>query len=405
MMSEEEVFRIPEDWRMPRFMKRQIEQSQSLTRLAVRMYRRGGAARSAWIYSYHVVKFCHWLKLPPDDAIKTKFDWAAMINEYIDYLRVTTNVSPAYANQALASLKKWLRINGIDVGWGGVEGSRGWQVERDRVPTKEDLRKILSVADLAIKVLAEVAISSGLRLGTILSLRLKDIKMEFETPAIIVKPELAKDRPRRGFITFLSPEAKSMVQAHLREREIRGEALTPESFLITAERPAGARITVEAADQNWRRLLKRVGMYTKGHRWGIYHPHTLRKYFSTWTKLSGVDSWVVEFFMGHRSGINQVYFMAGAEDLENPQLLERLMKEYRKALPALEIFNEAERVKELAETVEDQKRQFEEERRKFEEEKRNWERKFAELEAELDGLIALTKAHQGSKDAPKTMPN
>jgi integrase len=384
-----EEIEIPEEWRLGPSIRANVKHSQSLAKLIVRLYRRGSSVQSAETYAARVIRFCQWLKLHPDEALRSRLDWAGVVNEYLDYLRVSIGTSPSYANVTLAAIKKWLKVNNVDVEWNNIESVHGWQVERDRVPTKEDLRKILGVADLSTKVLAEVAISSGLRLSTIISLKLKDLRMEYDTPAIIVKPEIAKDRPRRGFVTFLSPEAKTMVQAYLKERERRGEKLSPESYLISAERPAGSKTSLISAEKRWLQALIRSGLQQKGRKWSIYHAHTLRKYFSTWTKLSGVDSWVVEFFMGHRSGINQVYFLAGAEDMENAQVLERLMNEYKKALPALEIFNEAEKVKELAQTIEQQKKQFEEERKKFEEEKKSWERRFAELEAELDSLIDI----------------
>ena len=53
-----------------------------------------------------------------------------------------------------------------------------------------------------------------------------------------------------------------------------------------------------------------------------------------WCGLSGIDSSLVEIWIGHRSSITQVYFVSEIEDLSNPKLLERFTKEYEKNLPS-----------------------------------------------------------------------
>ena len=77
-------------------------------------------------------------------------------------------------------------------------------------------------------------------------------------------------------------------------------------------------------------------MRSKRHR--ILHFHTLRKYFLTYCKLSGMNYWVAEALMGHRSGLQRIYFR-GVEGFGNQETIEFMKREYSKAIPALTVFS------------------------------------------------------------------
>ena len=134
-----------------------------------------------------------------------------------------------------------------------------------------------------------------------------------------------------GISAFCTSEALKFTLMYLKERMQKGEQLTDESHLIVNR--SCRRLDPHALRTMWRRMLRRVGKNMKHRKWHMCRFHVLRKYFSTWCKLSGVDPWVVEAWMGHKAGIHQVYFLAGIEDLEHPILIERLVEEYRKAAP------------------------------------------------------------------------
>ena len=127
----------------------------------------------------------------------------------------------------IASLKKWLKVNEVEVDWEKVEVPRVWLTQRQRIPTREELREIIGFGDLMDKAMFLTSVSSGLRLGTLTRLRVKDLRLEMDIPMTVLKPEMAKDRPSRGFVTFITPEAKANVEALLRKRESQGEKITP----------------------------------------------------------------------------------------------------------------------------------------------------------------------------------
>ena len=88
--------------------------------------------------------------------------------------------------------------------------------------------------------------------------------------------------------------------------------------------------------RQWRALLTRSNLKNKitGHTYTELHGHVLRKYFQTTCKLSNCRADFVDFWLGHHPTkqdqyLNDSYFRPS---------LEAHLEEYRKAVPALEVF-------------------------------------------------------------------
>jgi integrase len=349
------------------YLTQMMKRNASVRTLALRIYRKGKSLATVKTYLDNVDTFSDWMKATPDAVLQMKMDWPAIANEYLDHMSAR-GLSPNHMHAAIAALKKWFEVNGLDVDWRKVETPRIWLTQRQKIPTREELRQIIGFGDLTDKAMFLTSVSSGLRLATLTKLKVKDVRLEMDVPIIVLRPEMAKDRPSRGFVTFITPEAKAHVEALLRKRESQGEKITPESVIFSRDRPAGLSMTPHSVEHRWHRLLKRAAKMQKeeGMKWYPIRCHSLRKYFSTWARLSGVESTTVEMFMGHRSGIEQAYFVSGIEDMTNPQIVDRLKVEYLKGVPALTIFSDMQKMNELEHRLEEQQRQFESDRRSWE---------------------------------------
>jgi integrase len=391
------------------WIRRRIEGSQSIRRMASRILARGGSSWTVANYIRDVSAFCKWLQLTPDQAIASKFDFPALLNEYLDHIYTEKRLAPSAGSGTLVALKKWLAVNDVlamhDPAWEKVEVGRSDRVEVEELPNKETLRKILASGDLAEKTFALIAISSGLRIGSILRLRLKDIDLEREIPLVSPPPETTKNR--RRFHTFISPEAKETLLQYLKDRELRARKLRqgrnlppsveerlkvgPESFVIVAERPLGAPIRdIASGDRRWMNMVSRAGFNRKVRTRNTLHFHVLRKFFKTWATVSGVPSDLVEYFMGHRSGLTQTYFLPEGVERPPEDILKRLEEEYRKALPALTVMSDAEQVKRLEETIEKEREklqaELDKEREEFEAEKLSWASRIEALTQQVNTL-------------------
>ena len=210
--------------------------------------------------------------------------------------------------------------------------------EVDRAPSKEELKTLLRHASntrdrAAILVLS----SSGLRIGTLLSLVVGDVDLTSYPDVARIKVERKRGRKfvgkRRGgqgrvYFTFCTPEAKKALTEYFEARKRAGENLSAESPLIGDSYYRGNKVSVESYEKVWHRLLKRSGLAEKSNKWYKLHLHTLRKYFRS--NAVGVDSSYRESWMGHKSGyLDESYFRA-----EEQQHL----AEYRKVIAHLSIY-------------------------------------------------------------------
>ncbi len=355
-------------------LKTLIDTDPAIKRFALRVYRKSESERTVKIYVQQVILFTRWLGKAPADALMSKLDWEAILNDYIDYLNIERRMASGSIFLAIAAVKKWLEVNGAAEkdGLKGVEMPRVYRTERDRLPTKEELRHILNGANLTDRSMALILVSSGIRIGALLELKFKHVKMDLDCPMITVGAEFSKNR--QGYITFMSPEAKATLQQYVKERELNGEKVTDESYVVAKGRPAGGKMRPGGAAHRWAVLLKKADRAAKtgvsertrkGGKWYQIHIHTMRKYFKSWASLSGVPSDLVEAFMGHRAGIEQAYFLPDLESANNPEVIKKALEEYRKALPALTIFSDEEKIKQLEARLDEQSQTIEEQKREL----------------------------------------
>ena len=367
-----------------------IEANESVKRLFHSSLRRTGSVGTATVYAKGLMYFIEYLDYPSADQLLRdiyNIDLNLKIEDFINYLLYDKGTCRSTVNLYVAAIKKWLKVNRVGVKV-DVERPQVWTVERDRIPSKEELRTILRHASLEDRALILITLSSGLRRSTLAALKLKNIDLNNEIPVIKVTPEIAKERPDRGYITFITPEAKEALLAYLRERERMGEKLTPDSPVISG-RPLGVHLNPNSITTKWDRLLNlanlnmktekvrdRIGVEYGGKRYKIRF-HSLRKYFKTWMTLSGVPSEIVEFMMGHRAGINQVYLLTGIEDAFNPILIDKLREYYKRAIPNLTILDvSVEQLKKLEEELDKLRARYDEHSRLLE----RLAKKFRELE-------------------------
>lgn len=239
----------------------------------------------------------------------------------------------------LYGVKKWLEVNGVDVRWDRVEmPTTAVTVEKDRAPTIEEIIKLLNHAtQVKDRVAILVLSSSGLRIGTFLSLKWGDVDFEYPDVArITVKRAIGRKFSNRGarggesqlFVTWITPEAKETLLEYKRFRESQGEMITSESPLFDSDLKKGGHMTVSGFHHRWYRILKRAGLDMKSNKFHVLHVHTLRKFFRS--RCVGVDPSFREQWMGHKGGyLDESYFRAEEE---------RHLNEYRRVIPHLSVY-------------------------------------------------------------------
>jgi len=338
----------PMTYVMRKAVKEWIERYPSIARLnnAITGVRRMGSVGTVQNYVKGVQKFVAFLGLQDPETALSKFqsgviDAGLKVDEYIDYALNKKYAHRTVRNQ-LFGIKKWLSLNEVSVNWEKIEFPTSTEIrENDRAPTKEEMKLLLQhskrTRDRAVTL---ISASSGLRLGTLLSLTVGDVDLNYPDVArlrVYRKPGrkfTAKGGMSNGrfYCTFMTPEAKHVLLQYFKEREAAGEKLTEQSPLIGDAYNRGKFITVEDFERVWHRLLKRAGLADKSKKWYVLHFHTLRKFFRSHCYM--VNPSFREFWMGHKGGyLDESYFKA-EETIH--------LSEYRKAISHLTIYNPSE---------------------------------------------------------------
>lgn len=322
--------------------------------------RKLGSWGTVEIYVNGVKRFCKYMDCgDPETALemlRKEADVTKKVDGFIDWL--LERYSYKGSRSLTSGVKKWLKLNDIPVKWSKIEMPSSTEVQEvDRAPTREELQRLFNYGTLKDRVVISIAVSSGLRVGTLLSLTWGDVSFDYPDVARI-KVLRRKGRKlsasagaegRFFFITWITPEAKNLLLDYKRLREQRGEVITAESPLIEAQ---GHFMNVESYERRWGRLLHKAGLNQKSKKWFILHFHTLRKFFRTRCTDADVKMDYREHWMTHKGGyLDESYFRPFEEEH---------LKEYRKAILYLTIYP----VQEVTET-ERRKRQILSDAEKF----------------------------------------
>ena len=303
--------------------------------------RKKGSDATVELYAFGVRDYLGSLNLEsPDKAIQLmqqkKVDPTTTIDEWIDVL--LERVSSGTARKYIGGVKRWLQVNKIPVNWNDIEMPVYESEEEDRAPTTEDLHTILNyIYHLRDKAVVFCALSSGLRIGTLLTLTWGDCNFDFFDDVVVVVVKSAPGRKIRGkkaFITFFGPEAREALLAYKLDREKQGEQITAETYLFPATTNKTKPISVATFRVQWIRILERSGLAQKseGGKWHELHFHVLRKWFETKCKIAGVKASFYQHWMTHKGGkdpetyLDRSYFKP---------ILDEHVVEYRKAIPQL----------------------------------------------------------------------
>ena len=287
-------------------------------------------ARSQITSDTYLRNFGLWLEyldLDPEAVISLARDnfeeFKGSVSDQIRKLE-SKGVMGASISTSIKALISYLKFYNVVVRLGiNIKNeNRNLNAENERIPTKEELSKILRIATLRERVsislmafsgfrpevLGNIDGTEGLTIGDILDLKIEHGKVEFKTvPAqISIKPELSKIRTR--YSSFLGPEGIEYLKEYLETRIANGERITKDSPVIlpiekqSTEKKNKFLMTVL--------LLRRVkATITKaGFDW---RPYIFRVYFGTNLDTAESKGMIThpwrQFIMGHKGDIEETY--------------------------------------------------------------------------------------------------
>lgn len=210
------------------------------------------------------------------------------------------------------------------------------------IPTQDELKGVLAVADARARaavglmafsgvrpqVLGGYEGDDGLRFEDLVEARTEDGELVFDqVPTRVVIPGRL-NKTGHTYFTFLGPEGCEYLAAYVRERAVAGEAVTAESPVLTPKKVDKPFMRSLNVSNVIRKPMRAAGLEEPPYMW--------RSYFASRTMLAEADGLsrdYRQFFMGHRGDIEHVYAL---HKQLPPDTVEAMRRGYQAALEYLE---------------------------------------------------------------------
>ncbi len=317
-----------------------------------------------YAYSIHLSLFCKFHNVDPDQLLQLNNSLAqlkTMILNYIIRLKKLAKQSAGKPRKGeisvnsiklyLNGVKSFLEFNEIALPWKKISRFFPDDVTNSyRSYTKEEITKLLSVADPRDRCIILLMASSGIRAGAVQSLKVKSIrKLDNGIGVVTVYPE------SKGsvYVALVTPEFLASLDHYLKYRKSQGEKVTDESWLIRDKFALFSKKTnkprpssFQSINKQMRFLITKAGLPFEE----LQPDHSLRKFFNTALKNSDVAFTFKELLMGHSVKLDNVYY-----DKDNEKSQQKILLEYMKAIDALTINDEYRLRKQIVEYEEKMK--------------------------------------------------
>lgn len=134
----------------------------------------------------------------------------------------------------MKAIKLFFSMNDIIVNWDKLsKGIPQVYCKQDRIPTMEEIKKLLEHPDRRIKPIVLTMISAGIRVGLWDYLKWKHVIPIFRNDILVAAKVTLKDtKLNREYFSFISPEAYHSLKDWMDFRKLHGENVTGESWLI-----------------------------------------------------------------------------------------------------------------------------------------------------------------------------
>ena len=194
------------------------------------------------------------------------------------------------------------------------------------IPTKEDLREALRVADPLAKAVLLTGASGGLGAEEIKNLKMSDYKKGFDPITEICTLVLRREKTGVDFVTFLSAECTRAINDYLvhrgrvlkvhdsrREPQLEKQRVTTDDGYLFILHNISDKY-LETRDEELRRLTKnsftkiytdlsmKIGKNAQCGDRNLLRSHNVRRWFNSTLINAGCDSQAVETWMGHSLG-------------------------------------------------------------------------------------------------------
>lgn len=204
------------------------------------------------------------------------------------------------------------------------------RARKDRAYTHEEIHKILEIADERMQSVILLLASTGMRIGAIPSLKLRNLEKINDIYKITVYENF-----RQEYVTFCSPECAKSLNQYLQTRSRYGEKISQDSFLIREQYDSRNQFSVRKSQRqvrsrtlSWKlvNLAERCGIRQKERtieggpiaasiRKEVSIAHGFRKFWTTQAVNHKMNPEIREMLLGHKIGLASAYYKPSSDDL------------------------------------------------------------------------------------------
>jgi integrase len=243
------------------------------------------------------------------------------------------------------SIKLFCEMADFTIAWKKITRGlpRAKSYSDDRIPTIEEIRRLLEYPDRRIKAIVYTMASSGIRLGAWDYLKWGHIRPMEKDGEIVAAKIIVYGDEEDEYYSFISKEAYQSLIDWMKYREFSGELIDENSWVMRDlwdTRVAQGRGLVTKPHKltsiGLKKLINRAiwaqGLRKKLENGKKRHPfqaiHSFRKWFKTRCEIAGMKPINIEKLLSHSIGISNSYYRP--TDTE-------LLEDYLKAVDSLTI--------------------------------------------------------------------
>lgn len=295
-------------------------------------------------YERKLVRFLEWAKLSCDGLVENakadpKFAESLVIRFIIEEKQrvAKKEITGGTMANTVNVVRLFLEMNDVTLNWRKIRRLMP-PVKRfadDRVPTRQELLRIIEAADIRGRALTLTFISAGIREGAIPLLKVGHLsQIERDGQVACGRLVIYAGEPEQ-YVAFISPEAYNAITAYLDYRKSRGENIEKSSPLFRDRFDVDAypyiRIKKPKADEPkplqehgirmyYNRLFHIIGLREGKKKRHPFSVHGFRKYYKTMAESAGMKPIEVETLLAHSTGISDSYYRPTETDLVNAYL-------------------------------------------------------------------------------------
>jgi integrase len=291
-----------------------------------------------------------------ETALKDQRKAEDLVLAYIGHLKARVEkgeLAPGSVRNRVKPVKLYCTMNRLKLDWEFISRTmpKGRRYADDRAPTREEIRRILNLCTLRIKIAVEFMASGGIRVGAWDYMSVRDVEPVMRGEALVAgRVTVYRGEPEQ-YVTFVTPEAYQLYSEYMDYRRVHGEEvaegapLIRDEFAVSRGRKGTAsvvrRFPSNFVERELCRVLAKSGLRgEKRRRYDFKAAHGFRKWFKTQAEQVMKPA-NVEVLMGHSIGISDSYYRPTEKEL---------LEDYLKAVPVLSV-TEYRDVKEAGEKI------------------------------------------------------